>query len=242
MRPSTRTIRACRIWNNPSERTNGRSCPPVCSFFAVQNPSPMPVTASCPSFSITFWKFGGQAYVREQIYSGHSVWIPWTANNAKGTNEETQTIQTFVVIIAMNTPFSISPHFPRNRFKATRDTPFEFHEPRTTRTARKRASSSFTALGSTLEWRENLLLGLFLEPLSIYKGHSLLVRSKVSGDTPYLFAVFASFAVVIFWNFRNIILKTIYCRFWLTAGGKISKRSFSGGQGWEGSLPVRISH
>ena len=50
----------------------------------------------------------------------------------------------------------------------------------------------------SLEGRGTLLLGLFLEPHWNYKGHSLLVRSKVSGDTPYLFAVFASFAVRIY--------------------------------------------
>ena len=94
----------------------------------------------------------------------------------------------------------------------------------------------------SLEGRGTLLLGLFLEPHWNYKGHSLLVRSKVSGDTPYLFAVFASFAVEIFWNFRNIISKTICCRFWLSAGVKIKEIRFPGGQGWEGSLPVRISN
>ena len=38
----------------------------------------------------------------------------------------------------------------------------------------------------TLEWRGNLLLGLYLEPLRGYRGHS-----------PFLFAAFAPFAVSI---------------------------------------------
>ena len=32
-----------------------------------------------------------------RIYSGHSIWISWTANNANGTNKEKQTIGTFAV-------------------------------------------------------------------------------------------------------------------------------------------------
>ena len=56
--------------------------------------------------------------------------------------------------------------------KITTDTPFEFLELRTKRTARTRASSSFTALGSHLGGEGNLLLGLFLEPLSIYSEHA----------------------------------------------------------------------
>ena len=43
-------------------------------------------------------------------------------------------------------------------FRTTRDTPFEFHEPRTTRTTRTRASSSFTALGSHPGGEVNLSL------------------------------------------------------------------------------------
>ena len=41
--------------------------------------------------------------------------------------------------------FAIFAHFA---VKITTDTPFKFHEPRTTRTVRTRASSSFTAFGS----------------------------------------------------------------------------------------------
>ena len=48
----------------------------------------------------------------------------------------------------------------------------------------------------TLEGRGKLLLGLFLEPLRGYRGHSLLVRGENLLETlPSLFAIFACFAV-----------------------------------------------
>ena len=80
-------------------------------------------------------------------------------------------------------------------------------------------------------------------PIKLFPRHLSKRALKLQGTLPFFvrgFRVFRGWDLLN--NSENIILETIYCRFWLTAEVKIRERIFSGGQGWEGSLPVRNSN
>ena len=72
-----------------------------------------------------------------------------------------------------------------SRLESIANTPFEFLEPRTTRRARTRASSSFTALGSHPGGEGKP------SPWTLPR-----TASGLQGTLPFLFAIFARFAVI----------------------------------------------
>ena len=86
---------------------------------------------------------------------GNSPWtLPRTASDLLGS---------LPFLFAVFAPFAV---------RIIADSPFEFHEPRTTRTVRTRASSSFTALVPSLEgwWKLSLVPPFFVRGFRAFRG------------------------------------------------------------------------